>query len=143
MIDLNVPSFTAKTAVIFDTNFMLIPEKFKIDIFEEVNRIVNERNIEVMVFDKTIYELQKIASERSRDAISAKVGLGLINTKKIYVISSNDEHYVDDLLVNAKDYLPGVSKVYVATQDQELKRRLKEKDIKIIAMAAKKRLIIG
>jgi len=129
--------------VIFDTNFLVIPEQFKLDIFTQAKRALNARKVDFMVFDKTIYELQKLSIGSSKAAISAKVGLQLINNNNVNVITSHDNTYVDDMLVNYESYIPEFKgEVIVATQDKELKKRLKNKRIKVLIMANKSRLAL-
>ncbi len=129
--------------VIFDTNFLLIPEQFKIDIFTQTKKLLNARKVDFMIFDKTIYELQKIAALNSKSGTSAKVALLLINKNKVNIITSNDDEYVDDMLVNYENYLIDYKgDIIIGTQDKELKDRLKEKGIKTLIMANKSKLTI-
>jgi uncharacterized protein len=132
-----------KPVIIFDTNFFLIPEQFKIDIFEETKSLLINNKPFFIIFDKTINELKKISSQRTKYSISAKVGLKLINDKKneIKIINTSDnEIYVDNLIINNINYinLKDNNNIYIATQDKELKSKLKNKNIKIIVLAQKK-----
>lgn len=129
---------TRGATIIFDTNFLLIPEKFKIDIFEKARKLINKAPLDLAIIDKTIYELQEIAHGRGKDALSAKVALELINAKKLTVIASPDERYVDDLLVGIRDICP--NEPIIATQDKTLKRRLKAKGIAVIVFSGKSKL---
>ena len=45
--------------VLLDTNFILIPAYFKVDIYAEINRLMLGK-YEVYVLDKTMDELNKI-----------------------------------------------------------------------------------
>ena len=51
--------------VLLDTNFLLIPAQFKVDIFSEIDRICTFQ-YEIAVLDKTIDELNKIIKEQNR-----------------------------------------------------------------------------
>ena len=127
--------------IIFDTNFLLIPGQFKVDIFEQSKILLHMNQIDMMIFDKTIYELQKICETNSKHARNAKVGLGLINSKNISIIHSINDQYVDDLILDHTKYLPDFKgKIYIATQDKELKQKLIKKNIKVIYLAGKKKL---
>lgn len=133
-------------AVIFDTNFLLIPEQFKVDIFQETKYLLNNDTI-FIIFDKTLNELEKISLKRDKHSISAKVGLKLIHDKKeiINIIKTDKElDYVDELLINNSDFInfKNKNKIYIATQDKVLKEKLKDKNIKIIYLAQKKILKI-
>jgi len=141
-LDLLAEGCKSCKAVVLDTNFLLIPEQFKIDIFSSIKTMLDGK-VEFMVFDKTIYELQKLASAASRAGISAKVALQLININKVSIITSNDERYADELIVDCRDFIRGKGEIIVATQDQELKRGLKKKNFRVIVMAGKKKLTIA
>ncbi|MCB9358865.1 hypothetical protein H6503_02955 [Candidatus Woesearchaeota archaeon] len=140
MIDLSAKTKSARNIVIFDTNFLLIPEQFKIDIFNQAKMLLSG-TVEFMIFDKTIYELQKLSSGSAKHVVSAKVALQLINDHKIDIITSHDDKYVDDLLVDIGQYLPDFDgTLIIATQDKELKDRLKSKVVRIMYMASKQKL---
>ena len=120
--------------VLFDTNFLLLPEQFKVDIFEKTKKLLLNPNIIFCVFDKTIDELKKISTKNSKHSVAAKIGIQLIlkmkNEKNILIIdSNNDTSYVDKLILNYNDYIDveDLSNFYIATQDKMLKLELKNK----------------
>jgi uncharacterized protein len=143
LLKLNLNKLDYSKIIIFDTNFLMIPEQFKIDIFEQGRNLINTKKLGFMIFDKTIYELQKLSSKKGKDSISAKVALELINKNNINIINTTDNIYVDDMIVNYKNYLPNIeSEVIIATQDKELKKRLKNKNINVLIMVNKSKLAI-
>lgn len=114
-----------------DTNFLLIPAQFKIDIFSEIERIM-QHPYEIFILDKSVDELNKIIKEqKGKDKDAAKLALQLIYGK--VNILKTDEGLVDDLIVDLAD-----NNTFVCTQDVELKKRLKEKKASIISMKQKK-----
>lgn len=124
--------------IILDTNFLLIPAQFKVDIFSEIDRICLFP-YELYIVDKTISELEKIIKEqKGKDKAAAKLALDMLKAKNIDILESETEKSVDDIIksvVNKKEFV-------VATQDIPLKRALKSKNIPIITMRQKKKLII-
>ena len=81
-------------------------------------------------------ELKKVLETgNTRDKRAAKMALVLIKQKGLKSVRSFSRKGVDDLIVEKSD-----DDTYVATQDKELKRRLKEKNIKIITLKQKKYL---
>ncbi|ENO12016.1 hypothetical protein MBGDC06_00279, partial [Thermoplasmatales archaeon SCGC AB-539-C06] len=69
--------------IILDTNFLLIPAQFKVDIFDEIDRIILEK-YQLFVLDKTIDELKKIIADKKqkmRNRRAAKLGLQLLKSK--------------------------------------------------------------
>ena len=106
--------------IILDTNFILIPAQFRVDIFEEIKRICDFK-YELSILDKTKDELKKIMeTQRGKHKRAASLGIQLLKSKKVKTLITKTDKYVDDLLVeySKKDYI-------VATQDLGLKRRLK------------------
>ena len=124
--------------VILDTNFLLIPGEFKIDIFTEIRCLVDFR-YKFFIIDKTIDELNKIIEDKNtkvKDREYAKIGLELIKLNKIGKIKS-DKKYVDDAIVEKAD-----KDSVVATSDKELKKRLKKRGVKIIFLKKKQVLAL-
>jgi rRNA-processing protein FCF1 len=118
--------------IILDTNFLLIPAQFRVDIFSEIERIA-DFNYDLCVLDKTIDELKKIMDEQEgKNKAAAKLALDLVKIKKLKILKT-EEGYVDDLLQEQKEAI-------IATADQELIRKLKDKGIKIIRLRQKKYL---
>lgn len=123
--------------IILDTNFMLIPSLFKVDIFSEISRICDFA-FETAVLDKTINELKGIINKgEAKQRAAAKLALQFIEKKKLSIIKTTAQKSVDSLLVSIAD-----RDTIIATQDMELKRRLKEKSIQTITMRQKKYLIL-
>ena len=112
--------------IILDTNFMLLPAQKKRDIFSFLREGL-DFSYRLFVLDKTISELEKIASHKSKDGMNARFTLRMINELKgeVEIISSeglkNKERTVDDMLVE----LDGMGFI-VATQDRLLRKRLKK-----------------
>ena len=125
--------------IILDTNFLLIPFQFNVDIFAEIDRICVFK-YKVYVLDKTIDELNKITKDKKqsgKNKLAAKLALQLLKAKNVNIIKTTKDLLVDDLLVEIAD-----KNTIIATQDIELKRKLKKKRIKLIILRAKKRLIL-
>ena len=120
--------------LIIDTNFLLIPFKFKIDIFSEFTRICNF-NYKLFIFEQSINELKNIIEKQSgKDKKAAKFALKLIELKHINIIKSEQKD-VDWLILNKSD-----KDTVVATLDSNLKRELLKKGISVIILRQKKYL---
>ena len=120
--------------ILLDTNFLLIPAQFNVDIFTEINKLVNKK-YELFVLDKTIDELKSLSADKKqklKDRRAAKLGLQLLKAKKVKILKKLGES-VDDILANLKGYT-------IATQDAALKRRIKSKKI---ILRAKKKLVFS
>lgn len=125
-----------KKKVILDTNFLLIPGQFMVDIFTETDRLMREP-FELCVIDKSLKELNQIVvTGKQKDRFAAKLALALViqkNLKRLHSFGSKKS--VDDIIVKKAD-----SSTYVATQDKALRERLKEKGAKIIGLRQQKYL---
>jgi rRNA-processing protein FCF1 len=122
--------------VIIDTNFFLIPEQFRIDIFLEIKRIMDEP-YELCVLDKSIEEMKKIILEqRGKEKTAAKIALKLAErVKKLETTFEGSADYAIDRLADEN--------TIVCTQDKALRARVKEKKAKVILLRQKKYLVMN
>src|SRR3989338_3532885 len=106
--------------VILDTNAVIDIADFKIDLFAELQRILDVP-YQVCILEGTITELEKIiVGQRMRFARAAKMGLAILKSKKIKILpGESGEGKVDDILVHYSQ-----QGALVLTQDRELKKRL-------------------
>jgi hypothetical protein len=124
-----------KKTIILDTNFLMIPSQFGLDIFLELSKIV-DFSYTLCIIDKTIDELEKIKQEGGKkDRSSAKVGLELIERYRIQKLESG-EMSVDDAIVR----ISKSDEHIVCTIDKELQARLKEKKVQIVVIRKKQHL---
>ena len=120
--------------IILDTNFLMIPYKFRVDIFSEINRICNF-NYKLFIIDKTINELKKIIQNQPvKERKGAELALKMIGLKKIESITS-EAWDVDSAILEIAD-----KNIVVATQDIFLKRQVVEKGASVIWLRQKKYL---
>jgi rRNA-processing protein FCF1 len=137
--------------VIIDTNMLLVPGQFKVDIFTELDRIMDEP-YEMVIIQGSLEELKKIAETGSgADKQAAKLANMLIehqrrrdfsassqsNCKGLKIVPGSKGKYVDDAIVEiAEDE-------FVATNDSALKRRLLEKGVRVIYLKQQQHLAIS
>ena len=117
-----------KTKIILDTNILMIPGQYKIDIFSEIKRIC-QFEFELYAIDKSMIELDRIIENGKVKDKTAKISKQLIIQKGVKIIPSEKGHVDNIILSLAKedDYV-------VATLDKELKRRLRTEGIRIITL---------
>ncbi len=85
--------------IILDTNFLLIPAQFGLDIFTELEKLCNF-NFKVYLLDKSLEELEKIVkTQKGAQKKAAQLTISLINSKSINILATSTEDYVDDILV--------------------------------------------
>ncbi len=122
--------------IILDTNFLIIPGELNVDIFTEIQRIANFP-YRIYTFDRVINELNKLAREGSgKLKQAAKLGLQLIAAKQVEVIKSKNNLNADELILQSTNPETDI----VATQDRELKRKLKERGVHLLVLRKKKYL---
>ena len=114
------------TKIILDTDFLLATIKFKVSIFSEFKRIC-DFPYTLCILDKTLEELKGKKEEN--------LVIGLIKNK-VKKIKTKKDKSVDDLLMELKENF------ILATQDKELKKRAKKKNLKLITIRQKKYLIM-
>ena len=128
------PIFIAMKNIIIDTNFLMIPLQFRVDIFSEFNRICNF-NYKLFIFEQSISELKNIIEKQTgKSKKAAQFALKLIKLKNIGIIKSEKED-VDALILNnlSKDTI-------IATQDMLLKKELLKRGASVIILRQKKYL---
>lgn len=129
--------------IILDTNFLLIPPRFRVDIFSELEKIVNFK-YELVILDRSLEELKNIIitpkkGRKGADREAAKTALSLVeaykDNKKLNILPS--EGHVDEAIIRMAE---ADKHIIVATQDKELKRRLKKEGIRLVVLKQKKYL---
>lgn len=125
-----------KTAIL-DTNFLVDCMMWKVDFISEIGRILPFQ-YRLAVVDKTIDELDMLAKEGKLIAkLGARLAKQVIAKKEISIIKTDKKGYTDTLILKNAG-----RETIVATQDQDLKRRLKAKGIPVIIIRQKKYLEI-
>lgn len=117
---------------LLDTNFLLIPGRFRIDVFSELE---NFGKPELFTIDLVVSELRKLSAGRGRDSANARLGLELLEKKGVQVLSTsgtNTDHEIGKI-ASEQD-------MAVCTQDRELQKMLKEDDVTVIFLRQKRTL---
>jgi rRNA-processing protein FCF1 len=121
--------------VILDTNFLMVPAQFRVDIFSGLEALLNQK-IEPIILSSTYSELQKIISKHLKEGKAAKMALQLINKFSVVKAEPYVNETEDDLIVRyAKKF-----KCPVATNDKELRKKLRSLNIPVIYLRQKRRL---
>lgn len=125
--------------ILLDTNFLMIPGNFGLDIYEEIERIC-AFNYKIYILDKSLDEIKAIAQRietknvkrKTKARLAVKIALKLIENLgkegKINIIPTKTDEklkakfagmYVDDILKSmAEEYI-------IATTDMNLRKHLK------------------
>ncbi len=116
--------------VIIDTNGIMIPGQFGVDVFSELGRLGFDS---FLVTRASVRELEKIYAEgRGKDRRAAKIALSLLD--RCTIIEKNGN--ADDAILNTAVEMNAP----VLTSDIELKKRLCSKGITIVHLRGRTRL---
>ena len=111
--------------ILLDTNFMMIPHQFGVDIFEFL------KDYEIFTLSACMDELKKLAKKKGKDGLAAKVAIKLAKEKEVEVVKTKDKG--DKAILNYAIE----EKCSVGTNDKDLIKALKNNGIKIIRLKQK------
>lgn len=123
-----------KKKIILDTNGLMIPGQFGVEILSELERLGFDS---LIVPKPVVLELEKLSTEaRGLDRRAARIALSLIKDKRFEILEA--EGKVDDLIVDLAIKLGAA----VLTNDIELKKRLCSKNVSVVYLRGKNHLSI-
>ncbi len=125
-----------KVKVIFDSNFFFIPSQFQLDIFEELTDLLNQR-FDPILLSPTKKELQRLAKESSpKTRKQASLALKLAEKCRVVHVEKGLKETHDDVIVRVAEEWKGP----VATNDRELRKRLRNLGVPVIFLRQRRRL---
>lgn len=109
-------AISSEMKVVLDTNALMVPEQFGVEIFSELERL---GYIECLVPPSVLEELRSLAikADRGRDKLAARVGLGLAKRCRLIGEAGMDADTAIERLALAEE-------AAVFTNDRALKKRL-------------------
>lgn len=119
--------------IILDTNLIVDCAKTKVDIWRELDRIL-PHNFIVGILDRTMEEIDVVINKRGKEGDAAKLAKTILLTKQVTIYPTESGH-TDNLLLKKAD-----ENHIIATNDGELKKKLKAKKQPVIILRAKKKL---
>lgn len=121
--------------VILDSNFLMIPFQFNLDIFQEIEFLLQKR-VDFIVPSAVKSELTGLSARGGEGAPEASLALQIASRCRVVEVSLEASETVDDAIVKASQKLGAV----VATTDIELKNRLKTLKVPVIYLRDKSKL---
>ncbi|MGV8176420.1 MAG: PIN domain-containing protein [Candidatus Bilamarchaeaceae archaeon] len=118
--------------VVLDTNFLLLPYQFKIDVFDQLSLLLETGHI-LVVSTPILRELEAISRVKGPRGMAARFGLKLLKAKKAKVVETK---------LCADDWIAEYSHekdIAVCSNDYGLRRRLK-KGTRMIGMKSRSRI---
>ncbi len=121
--------------VVMDTNFLMIPSQFRIDIQGEIQRILDVK-YEIFVPDRVLSELRSLEKHgKGRVKEAARLALKLAQGFKVIRIGAQDS---DKAILSIVD-----RDTVVCTSDRELKKAVLSRGGKVIFLKQKRYLDIA
>jgi len=122
--------------ILLDSNFLFIPSQFRLDVFEELANLLSQR-FEPVLLSPTYRELLKIAEKGSpKTRKQASLALKLAEKCRLIHIEKSLEETHDDMIVR----VAAEWKCPVATNDRELRKRLRNRGVPVIFLRQRRRL---
>ncbi|AHF81335.1 type II toxin-antitoxin system VapC family toxin [Thermococcus paralvinellae] len=121
--------------VLVDTNFLLVPGQFGVDIISELNRILDVK-FEIAVPNIVLDELNVIEHKaKGKDLMAIRMAKKLVERFKVVEIGKFGEKPTD---VQIYEFAVKNPNVVVCTNDKLLKKKLREKGIPVVYLRQKK-----
>jgi rRNA-processing protein FCF1 len=121
--------------VVMDTNFLLLPFQFRIDVFTELDYVLDEPYL-IVISEKVIAELKGLSKKIGKTGSAARFALKLVEAKKPYMKIIKTNTPVDDWLFEyAREH-----KAIACTNDAALKRKLRAEKLKIVGLRGRTKL---
>ena len=122
--------------VLLDSSFLFIPSNFEIDIFSELKKLLGGR-FEPVVLSATLRELQKLShSSSTKLRKQAAIALKFAEQCRVQEASEEKHESHDDLIVR----IAHIMRFCVATNDRELRKRLRNLKVPVIYLRQKTKL---
>ena len=119
--------------LIFDTNFLMIPIQFRVDIFSEIQRIIPTHKL--CIYQSSVEELKRLLEmSKGKDKKAVQFALKLISLKNIKVLDSKGT-YADRAILENLDH-----NSIIATQDRQLRDKILEKGSSVLILRQKEYL---
>ncbi len=121
--------------VIPDTNFLLVPGQFGVDVFSELHRILDVR-FKIAVPNVVLQELDVIGRKsRGKDLLAIRMAKKLAERFEKVEMGEFGKKPIDDQIF---EFAIGNERVIVCTNDRELKKRLRERGVPVVYLRSKK-----
>jgi rRNA-processing protein FCF1 len=122
--------------VILDSNALFVPIQLKIDIFQELKKLL-DRNLELVLLEPIQREIERLAIEGSPQ-MRKNASYALKLAEKCMIVDVKDAASPDDVILQTAS----IWNCPVFTNDRELRRKLRNINVPVIYVRQKSRLEI-
>jgi rRNA-processing protein FCF1 len=129
--------FTTLT-ILLDTNFLLVPAQFGVDIYAELNRIISQK-FELVIFQGILEELKEISKKSMKHQKQVQIALKLADQcKKLDIdMKKIKSQEIDEIIFE----LATQNNWLVATNDRALRKKLRAHLVPVIIL--RKRAVLS
>jgi rRNA-processing protein FCF1 len=122
-----------------DTNFLLIPAQFRIDIYQEIDRIIT-RKYDLIIIPQIIEELKELAKESKKHESEVRIAFELAKKCQILEPSPTIQgiEEVDEIILQSAINHRWI----VATNDAALRKKLRSHQLPTITLRNKAYLVL-
>ena len=122
--------------IIIDANLFFVPAQFRIDILENIATLLNQKS-EPIILQTTLEEIQQMA-EKGTPKLRKQAAMAMKIAEKCRIVNveKNPEETNDEVILR----MAAQMKCPVATNDRELRKRLRERDVPVIFLRGKHQL---
>lgn len=114
--------------IVLDTNFLLLPFQYKVNVFGEVERLLEQPHYFVIV-KQTLDELKELAKRQRKDSPAARAALALTEKKKFTV----EKSFGGDADAAIIAFCSSVNNIVVCTNDKKLQEKIRKAGCKVIS----------
>ena len=132
-----MPKRDGPVEIIMDSNALFAPMQFKIDVFGELERLLNRR-FELVILSAVQHELEMLASDASPKIRKMAVFAKQLAEKCKHVEVSFTAKTIDDAIIEAA----AKNRTPVFTNDAQLRKKLRDISVPVIYVRQKSHLAI-
>ena len=122
--------------ILFDTNFLMIPIRFGVDIFEEAERALNQ--LPEYYVTRSVLREMELLKHGASPSFAKELGFAekLAERCSVLDVEAEDGETVDESILR----IAVEKRLIVGTTDADLKRRLREAGVKVLVLRQRRYL---
>ena len=124
------------TKILCDTNFLLVPLRFGVDVFTEADEALNDLT-EFCVSRRVLDEIN-LLRKKAKPSLEKELLFALKMAEQCELIEDKSETQVDDSLI----HLAKRHNMVIGTTDSELRKKARKEGVKIIYLRQKRYLVL-
>lgn len=119
-------------SVILDANFLMAPGELGVDIFEEMERVL-DAEYELLATEPVKREVQKLSKGRGEDSKAARIALELMERNGVEIVETNRRDGDASVIELARK----VEEPVVATNDKNLRKQFRSRSVPTLFIRSK------